>query len=203
MRDLTTKEKIFDASLELFSQKGFTNSSIRQIANKVGIKESSIYNHYPSKQAILDDILLTFTDYFGDDLVEDTQMDELLEKDPLLFYHVGSEGFRQLIKNEKIMKIFRLIFIQMYQDAQIAEYFRKHILEEPLKFWTSVFAKLIEKRHIKNLNPEMLAREYYAYAIFLLLEIFIENNSFPEEEIDRLFEEAESHAKFLFESVGI
>ena len=34
-----------------------------------------------------------------DEILE--QMDELLEKDPLLFYHVGSEGFRQLIKNEK------------------------------------------------------------------------------------------------------
>ncbi|WP_432644573.1 TetR/AcrR family transcriptional regulator [Methanobrevibacter sp.] len=203
MGELTTKEKIFDVSLELFSQKGFTNTSIRQIAREVGIKESSIYNHYSSKQAILDDILSTFTNYFVDDLAEDTQMEDLLEKDPLLFYHMGSEGFRQLIKNEKIMKIFRLIFIQMYQDDQIAEFFHKHILEEPLKFWTSVFTKLIEKKHIEDLNPEMLAREYYAYAIFLLLEIFIENNSFPEEEIDRLFEEAESHAKFLFESVRI
>lgn len=135
MGELTTKEKIFDVSLELFSQKGFTNTSIRQIAREVGIKESSIYNHYSSKQAILDDILSTFTNYFVDDLAEDTQMEDLLEKDPLLFYHMGSEGFRQLIKNEKIMKIFRLIFIQMYQDDQIAEFFHKHILEEPLKFW--------------------------------------------------------------------
>ena len=60
MTQRNTKEKIFDVSLELFSQKGFNNTSVRQIAREVGIKESSIYNHYPSKQAILDEILKTF-----------------------------------------------------------------------------------------------------------------------------------------------
>ena len=64
MGEKTTKEKIFDVSLELFSQKGFNNTSVREIAREVGIKESSIYNHYSSKQAIMNDILGTFSTYF-------------------------------------------------------------------------------------------------------------------------------------------
>ena len=37
MTQRNTKEKIFDVSLELFSQKGFNNTSVRQIAREVGI----------------------------------------------------------------------------------------------------------------------------------------------------------------------
>ena len=41
-----TKDKIFDTALDLFSKKGYDSVSVRTIASEVGIKESSIYNHY-------------------------------------------------------------------------------------------------------------------------------------------------------------
>ena len=45
------KERIFDVSIDLFSEHGYDGVSIRQIAKEVGIKESSIYNHYKSKES--------------------------------------------------------------------------------------------------------------------------------------------------------
>ena len=47
-----TKDKIFDTALDLFSKKGYDSVSVRTIASEVGIKESSIYNHYSSKHLI-------------------------------------------------------------------------------------------------------------------------------------------------------
>ena len=43
---MNTKEKIFNASLDLFSKKGYDSVSLREIAEEVGIKKSSIYSHY-------------------------------------------------------------------------------------------------------------------------------------------------------------
>ena len=54
---MNNKEKIFLVSIDLFSRYGYGGVSIRQIATNVGIKESSIYNHYKSKESILDAIL--------------------------------------------------------------------------------------------------------------------------------------------------
>ena len=74
----TTKEKIFDVSLDLFSQKGFDAVSVREIAREVGIRESSIYNHYKSKEAILDAIM----EYFMSELQSgppEEEMDKLME----------------------------------------------------------------------------------------------------------------------------
>ena len=54
---MTTKEKILDTALELFSQRGYNGVSVRDIARAVGIRESSIYNHFESKKAIFDGIV--------------------------------------------------------------------------------------------------------------------------------------------------
>ena len=54
---MNTKEKIFNVSIDLFSKKGYDSVSLREIADGVGIKKSSIYSHYSSKEAILMDIL--------------------------------------------------------------------------------------------------------------------------------------------------
>ena len=66
---VNNKEKIFNVSVNLFSEHGYDGVSIRQIAREVGIKESSIYNHYPSKEAILDSIL----NYYIDKMMYSTQ----------------------------------------------------------------------------------------------------------------------------------
>jgi len=50
------KKQIFETAMELFAQKGYSNVTVREIASKVGIKASSIYNHYSSKEEILHDV---------------------------------------------------------------------------------------------------------------------------------------------------
>ena len=57
-----TKKEILTASLELFSQKGYSAVSIRDICKIVQIKESSVYYHFKNKQALLEELLIQFED---------------------------------------------------------------------------------------------------------------------------------------------
>ena len=54
---MTTKERILETALELFSQRGYGGVSVRDIARAVGIRESSIYNHFENKRAVFDGIV--------------------------------------------------------------------------------------------------------------------------------------------------
>ena len=56
-KKITTKQKILNCAVDLFSIKGYTETTIREIATGVGFKEASLYNHFPSKNAILEHIL--------------------------------------------------------------------------------------------------------------------------------------------------
>lgn len=51
--DGDTRETIRAVALELFSDKGFEQTSLREIAERVGLTKASLYYHYPSKQALL------------------------------------------------------------------------------------------------------------------------------------------------------
>lgn len=58
------KEQIFWEAAKLFSQKGYQATSMRELADKVGIEAASIYSHYPSKDHLLHAIALRCADDF-------------------------------------------------------------------------------------------------------------------------------------------
>ena len=61
--NLDTKTRIFNASLRLFATGGVENATTRSIANAAGIKSASIYNHYKSKDEILEDCYKYFAEH--------------------------------------------------------------------------------------------------------------------------------------------
>jgi AcrR family transcriptional regulator len=48
-----TRDRIINAAIILFSDKGYSKVSVRDIAKAVGIKAASLYNHFNSKEEIL------------------------------------------------------------------------------------------------------------------------------------------------------
>ena len=207
---MNTKEKIFDVALDLFSKKGYDSVSLREIAEEVGIKKSSIYSHYSSKEAILMDIFNYLSNLFeNDELLNSKDLllnadNEILLENPELFYHQGSEAIKKLFSNERNLKIWKLIFIQMHYNDDIREFFQNEILIKPLEFWNGFFTILKEKGIIKeDSNPKLLAKEYYSFPIYLLLEITAKYDDIPQESLDDFFKEAEEHANFLLECVKV
>lgn len=197
-----TKDKIFDTALDLFSKKGYDSVSVRTIASEVGIKESSIYNHYSNKKDILMSILNYFEEYFKGNPLDDESIRKLLEENPEEFYHQGSEMFKQQIFEEKILKIMKLIFVQMYQIDEVKEFFLREILGGSTDFWSDVFEILIQKNVIGgDCNPNKLAEMYFGFSMFKLWEIFLKYDDFPKAEIEIMFDEVEEYHKFLLDSV--
>ncbi len=63
MRVFILKDKdklIIETAIKLFAQKGFTNTSIQEIANETGISKGAFYLHFKSKDALL----LTILDFY-------------------------------------------------------------------------------------------------------------------------------------------
>ena len=63
MKNIPTKQKILECAVDLFAVKGFTETTIRELAAAVGLKEASIYNHFPSKNAILEYIIDEYSQF--------------------------------------------------------------------------------------------------------------------------------------------
>jgi AcrR family transcriptional regulator len=53
-----TRQAILDAALELFADKGYFGTSLRDVAAAVGVRESALYNYFKSKEALFDALIL-------------------------------------------------------------------------------------------------------------------------------------------------
>ncbi len=176
MKQEDTKQKILDKALELFSSKGYDSVSVGEIAKAVGIKAPSLYNHYPSKQAIFDAIFentaLQYEKYTdGIDIhVQDSKMDVGVFSDI-------AEGFliqkvRQIflysLHNETISRFRRMMTIEQFRTPQISKLYSERYVDRMVEYHAGIFRKLIENGEIRNENPETLAMMYVSPIIILL-----------------------------------
>ena len=199
------KEKIFDVSLDLFSQYGYDGVSIRQIAKEVGIKESSIYNHYKSKESIMDEIL----DYYIDRMLANdiplNQASENLDVSFDYFYRTGLEAFASQLRDEKMSKITRIILIESYHNEKIREFLKKSIICDAISGWIVLFDLMKSKGLIKmDCDSRQLAESFYKFGLFLLYEHYVIN--YPEDDgkfIDELSIKSQNHIRLLFDAVKI
>lgn len=53
-----TRQAILDAALNLFADKGFFGTSLRDVAAAVGVRESALYNYFKSKEALFEALVL-------------------------------------------------------------------------------------------------------------------------------------------------
>jgi AcrR family transcriptional regulator len=56
--DLSAPEQILDAAAHLFVERGYSATSTRAIADEVGIRQASLYYHFPRKEHILELLLM-------------------------------------------------------------------------------------------------------------------------------------------------
>ena len=101
MKQEDTKRRILEKALELFSTRGYDSVSVGEIAQAVGIKAPSLYNHFPGKRAIFDAIVeATAAQYERDTDRIDIHVQNA-ERDIPVFAEITADGLF-----EKVRQIF-------------------------------------------------------------------------------------------------
>lgn len=174
---MTTKEKIIDEALTLFSTKGYQGTSVKNIADAVGIKDSSLYKHYKSKKEIFDTIVKEMSLRMegmskGFGLPDEKNM----EKAALEYGQLTAEGLWELSKNiylyylkdEFAARFRRMLTIEQYRDREIYEVYRKIFMEDSIVYQTALFEEMIRQGIFIDANPAAMAVNFYAPVFFLL-----------------------------------
>lgn len=88
-----TRQRILDASLSLFRSGGFEATTTRDIAREAGIATGTLFNYFPTKEAIVMELVSASLEKAGEQFPKRRRNDASLEED--LFLYV-STGLRQL-----------------------------------------------------------------------------------------------------------
>ena len=151
--------QIDEAAIALFSEKGFANTSTKEIANKANVAEGTIFRHYKTKDNLLLNILLKFMKFLVPMVKKDVtskldnQKFENVE-DFLRFFLMDRIDFVK--KNHDIFRIFVKELI--YNDALRQNLLGGHLNEIGEVFY-SYYDTFKAKGQLKNIeNSELLNR---------------------------------------------
>jgi AcrR family transcriptional regulator len=157
-----TKGKIIDCAIDLFSQKGYYETGVRDIVSHVGIKESSLYNHFKSKQDILSAILDTYKSLASHFSVERFSVEQLLEnithENILRFYPIEFPSGEV----EKYRKILCIILHEQFRIPIVRDYMVNSFIGGCKRYIISVTNMLIREGKIEPLDSKMLASMHVA-----------------------------------------
>jgi AcrR family transcriptional regulator len=193
-----TRREILDAAMDLFSESGFFATSMRQIARAVGVRESALYHHFPSKEAIFEQIL----EHFGA-----RQLDPLSHVDPDLVAKVGVD---------QMLRTFVLSLLEQWATPRERKFMRLIMSEGPrlgargyttlpdlvermLQTLAAFFAQLIDKGLVRRRNPEIAAIELMAPVMMMRIRFMV----MPPGPVDtkRVRAIAEEHLKYFWEAM--
>ena len=176
MAKRNTKEIILYESLKLFADKGYDGVTVRDIAAQVGIRQSSLYKHYESKQEIFDTLVDTMQLHFMDASTSfQLPNGELKEKAKEysmggieVLKKISSDIFHFYLKDPYASQFRKMLSIEKYRNEEIDRIYREVYIDTAISYQATLFEEMIKQGFMRKANPEVMALQFFA-PIFLLL----------------------------------
>ncbi len=192
-----TKERILAAALEMFSQKGYAGTNIRELTASLGLVKSGVYKHFESKEAIwnavLDQMIAYYGEHFGS--VENLppvpdSLEELVQ--------MTMQMANYTVHDEKIVMTRKVLTIEQFRDERARELATKHFLTGLTDMFTYIFDGMMEKGLLRKDDPGMAAFAYTA-PITALIHLCDREPEKTDEAIARI----EAFSRHFLKSYGV
>ncbi|MEO5985361.1 MAG: TetR family transcriptional regulator [Ferruginibacter sp.] len=146
-RNGSKKDVITQKAAALFRKKGFAGSSMRELAETIGVEAPSLYNHIGSKSEILQTICFKIASEFNEHLaeIEETTTPVLDKLEKLIRFHIN------IMLNE-----YDEVYVANHEWKQLQEPFLGNFLIQR-KAYESRMVKMIEQgvknKELKTIHP--------------------------------------------------
>lgn len=157
-----TKQEILKVSLDLFSIYGFEATSMSKIANTIGIRKASLYSHFESKQAILNEIIDEILEYYDKKSIfvntdwntEDVpeSVDEIVKK--------IQEQIQFILHDPYISKARKMLVIEQFNNPKLSKLQTKQNYIDVLNYFTEFIQLLIQKDILIEEDATIMASQF-------------------------------------------
>ena len=173
----TTREKIMEASLQLFARDGFEAVSTSAIAGELGMTKGALYKHFPDKRTIFDSLV-----------------DEMLEQhrtaikaggialapgqsaarayattSPNEMAALGEALFAHWTTDKSAVAFRRMLSIERYRDKRAAQVYNEFFVGGQLAYHEAMFGEMIEIGALFPGDVRQMALDFWS-PIHLLMQ---------------------------------
>ena len=175
---MDTKHRILDEALTLFSEKGYANVYVSDIAERVGIKAPSLYKHYKNKRAIFDAIIDEMNHRFelqaqalsisGTDPTADAEVYKNMDEEHLI--KLGNDFFRYYLHDSYTKRFRKMLTLEQFQDQELARVYSKQYFDMPLSYQGMLLGLMVSQGLLVTGNVPIMTLQFYA-PIYMLLTV--------------------------------
>lgn len=144
------RRELIHAAHKLFLEKGYTATSMEQLASSVGVAKQTLYNHFGNKENLFTEVIRQGTDVFLVPLQEERQdlRAVLLE---------FGQAFRALLLSEAGLAMYRMLISEAGRFPQLARSVYLSGPEATLRQLTLVMERAVVRGEIQGENPRFMA----------------------------------------------
>ncbi len=189
---MNKKEEIIYATLELAAEYGLKSLSMSQIAEKVGIKKPSLYNHFESKEILIKEMYQFIREKSKEGIpLGNLDYSNYLEKfnaKEILTQSVLS--YKKMVTDEKMYNFYKVIYSERIINTDAS----KILVEETKKMITATknLFYVLQKNNKINIDNIDVAAMSFAMTIHSLIDYELDckktNEKFDEKMIQNYIE---------------
>lgn len=169
-----TKDRLFNIGILLFASKGYHAVGIREICKEASIKESSFYNHFKGKAALLDEILdrvaqrQKAAQYTEDEIeaqIQSKNIDQFIEVNMLKF--ADAYGFPEF------HPALLVVYMERFTHETAHEIMKNNAYNKWKEPMERILNGFINNGTISKIDVEDVVMTYY-YALTGIVEEYIQ-----------------------------
>lgn len=170
--DLTTREAILEVALDLFATQGYAATSVRALTRAIGLRESSLYNHFEGKEAILTALVNLNGPARSAQRLSSTRYKALAD-DPEGFCRTHAADVLEQWADPQEQKFQHLLFAERQRLENERGLFAKSWFQDEVGAMEAYFRGFAAKGLIKAPDPRETARLFMAGLTFIRMEYFV------------------------------
>lgn len=171
-----TKRLICERALEVFAEKGYAAATTRDVAAAAGLREASLYSHFPGKQAIFDAAVAHQLDRLTQALrsrralAHPTDDASAYLTDGPALAEVVLASYEPLFADAGIVRLRHVLEGARRSDPHCDELYRTVFVERPLELQRAIFSRLVDAGLFSPCDVHLAARQFHGPAFLALCE---------------------------------
>jgi AcrR family transcriptional regulator len=195
-----TRQDILDAALDLFAQDGFFGTSMREIARQVGVRESALYHHFPSKEAILEGLVQSLGPGQAR-MLSEIDVGAMIEA-------MGAREFLEQVVQTmtttwvtpREQKMLRILLAEGPRLGETEVLHLPRYVREARTRLSHIFDAMIRKKHIKKADPYALTLEFMGPLMMLRMMYLVIPKGPPD--LKGFQAEVRAHLDFFWKAIS-
>ncbi len=151
--EVSTRDKILKAAQKLFARNGYDGTTTKELAEKAGIAEGTLFRHFTNKKAILIEVATQgWVDLLTDLLTELSEMAS--------YEAISQVMYKRMLRLGDNYDMMRVCFMEVQLHQDLRERIQSEVVEKMTDVAEAFFQTAMERGVYRKMNPRVIAQVF-------------------------------------------